>query len=371
MVRLGSVAAMTERVRGTAAPTHVAAPADVVASAPVLAAAAPQRLQPVDERAPVIRSKIQPPPVRSSTLSRQRLLDRLTDAVSGRVTLVTAEAGYGKTTLLADFSARASARCLWYKLDRTDADPITWTNYLIAAAREVDPAFGAATLSLLAQVGAGGPPESAFVASLLGELPRLGEAPTVLVLDDFHLVDGSSEARDYVSRLIKDAPSWLHFVIASRQKPPLELSRIAAGGELAEITTDDLRFTTEETGRLFADGYGLALEPDVLHDLDARTQGWAASLQLFHGSVRGRPLTAVRALAKSLSGAVNPIYDFLAQEVLNNISDELEEFLVRISLLERVVPRRVVPLFVDRGSDAPSTAQAEAWIEEADHLGLL
>lgn len=323
------------------------------------------------DRAPVIRSKIQPPPLRSSTLSRQRLLERLNDAVGSRLTLVVAEAGYGKTTLLADFSSRASVRCLWYKLDPTDADPVTWTNYVIAAAREIDPDFGQNTLSLLAQVAPGGPPESAFVASLLGELPRLGEAPTVLVLDDFHAVDDSDEARGFLARLIKDSPPWLHFVISSRRRPVLELARLAGMGEVVEITTDELRFTGEETERLFAQGYGLALDADVLRDVETRTQGWAASLQLFHGSVRGRPASAVRALAKSLSGATNPIYDFLAQEVLNNLPGELEDFLVRVALLDRVVAAHVVALFPERRGLAPSLDQAHRWIDDCDRLGLL
>ncbi|MGI8928123.1 MAG: hypothetical protein ACR2H0_01475 [Candidatus Limnocylindrales bacterium] len=299
------------------------------------------------------------------------MLDRLTDAVGSRLTLLIAEAGYGKTTLLADFSLRATARCLWYKLDPTDADPVTWTNHVIAAAREIDPEFGHSTLALLGQVAPGGPPASVFVASLLGELPRLGEAPTVLVLDDFHAVDDSAEARAFVTRLIKESPPWLHFVISSRRRPTLELARLAGMGEVAEITTEDLRFTGPETKQLFADGYGLALDPDVLRDVEARTQGWAASLQLFHGSVRGRPSSAIRALAKSLSGATSPIYDFLAQEVLNNLPGELEEFLVRVVLLDRIVPAHVVTLFAERRGLAPDEEQARRWIDDGDRLGLL
>ena len=375
MVRRPPVAGMTEPKRpapvaGRVHPTstrlsrELAAPADKI-EADISGAAA------AADRALVIRSKIQPPPLRSSTLARPRLLERLTDAVRSRLTLVVAEAGYGKTTLLADFSSRAPVRCLWYKLDPTDADPVTWANYLIAAAREIDADFGCGTLSLLAQVAPAGPPESAFVASLLSELPRLGEAPTVLVLDDFHAVDDSSEARDFVTRLIKDAPAWLHFVISSRRRPVLELSRLAGMGEVAEITTDDLRFTGDETERLFVDGYGLALDSDVLRDVETRTQGWAASLQLFHGSIRGRPLSAVRAMAKSLSGASNPIYDFLAQEVLNNLPNDLEDFLVRVALIDRIVASHVVTLFGERRGLAPTADQAHRWIDECDRLGLL
>ena len=136
------------------------------------------------------------------------------DAASSRVTLVVAEAGYGKTTLLADFSARATARVLWYRLDPTDRDPITWTNYLIAAVREIDPTFGSSTLALLSQVAGGGPPESALITSLLGEMSALGEAPTVLVLDDFQLIDDSEATRAFTQRLLRDTPPWFHFVIS-------------------------------------------------------------------------------------------------------------------------------------------------------------
>ncbi len=375
MVRRPPVAALTEPARAAPASARIN-PTAGRARDEKASSIDSQRVQPASDslgadRAAVIRSKIQPPPLRSSTLSRQRLLDRLTDAVRSRLTLVVAEAGYGKTTLLADFSSRASARCLWYKLDPTDADPITWTNHVIAAAREVDPGFGNATLSLLAQVSPAGPPESAFVASLLGELPRLGEAPTVLVLDDFHLVDDSPEARTFVMRLIKDSPPWLHIVLSSRRRPTLELARLAGMGEVVEITTDDLRFTGEEMERLFADGYGSPLDPDVLDELSSRTRGWAASLQLFNGSIRGRPSSAVRALAKSLSGASGPIYDFLAQEVLKNLSGEVEEFLLRAAILDRIVAQHAVALFSERRGLAPTAEQALEWIDECDRLGLL
>ena len=122
---------------------------------------------------------------------------------------------------------------------------------------------------------------------------------------------------------------------------------------------------------MFADGYGVVLDPDVLTEVDVRTNGWAASLQLFHGSIRGRPSSAVRALAKSLSGANAPIYDFLAQEVLKNVSAEIEEFLIRAALLERIVPEHAVTLFSDRRGLAPSPVETRRWIDECDRLGLL
>jgi len=298
------------------------------------------------------------------------LLDRLQTAVASRVTLLIAEAGYGKTTLLADFAAHSGLRTMWYRLDATDADIVTWANHLVAAAREIEPNFGEATLRLMTQLAAGGPPRSAFMSSVIGELGDLESTPTVLVLDDFHVVDSSGEATDFVGRILRDAPPWLSIIVSSRRRPELELGRITASGDLVEIGTDELRFSLAETVELFADSYGTPLDEDVLHDLDERTKGWAASLQLFHGSIRGRPPNAVRALARALSGASSPIYDFLAQEVLANLPTDLERFLIRSSLLGRVTAGQVVALLADQ-RPAPSLDDARNWIEEADRLALL
>ena len=319
---------------------------------------------------PIIRAKIQPPVLRSSTLSRQRLIERLQVAVRSRLTLLVAEAGYGKTTLMTDFAARTGVRTLWYRLDATDADVITWTNHIIAAAREVQPDFGQATLGLMAQMQAGGPPRSAFLASVIGELGELEPVPTILVLDDFHAVDTSPDAVEFTTRLLRDSPPWLSLIISTRRRPTLELSRLSAAGELTEIGTDELRFSHDEQIDLFANSYGMPLDEDVLRDLDRRTKGWIASLQLFHGSVRGRAPSAVRAFAKALSGATSPVYDFLAEEVLNNIPERLERMLVGSSILERITAGLVVALFGD-DPQPPSLEQARDLIEEADRLTLV
>ncbi len=320
--------------------------------------------------APIVRSKIQPPALRPTTLSRQRLLDQLQEASACRVTLLVAEAGYGKTTLLADFAEHSGLRTLWYRLDANDADPITWANYLIAAAQEHVPDFGRSTKALLSQVSAASPPHNVIVASLVEELRELGDVPTALVLDDFHAVDTSTEARDFVERLVRDGPPWLRLIIATRRRPTLQLGRLDAMGELAQVSTDDLRFSLPEIESLFTDAYGHPLDSDVLANVDVRTQGWAASLQLFYGSIRGKTSTAVRTLARSLSGATSPVYDFLAEEVLGNVSDEIEQFMVRASILDLVSTGTVVALFTDV-PESPSIEKARAWMEEADRLGLL
>ncbi len=320
--------------------------------------------------APVIRSKIQPPPLRSTTLTRQRLIDRLHEATQSRVTLLVAEAGYGKTTLLADFAARSGQRTLWYRLDPTDADPITWTNYLIAACREVDPTFGAASLRLLAQSIAGNVPTPAFLKTFTTELAAWSPAPTLLVLDDFHRVDRMAEASQVIHRLIEAAPPWLHIVVSTRRRPPLELARLTAEGELSELGSEDLRFSDSETARLFADGYGIALDDDIVRAIDQRTRGWAASLALLHSTLRNKSAEDAMMLTRELSGAAKPIYDFLAEEVLAAVPSDVELLLMRASILDSVNVEEGWALSA-QDPDRHTKTDVRALLEEAEELGLL
>jgi len=156
---------MTSRRVAPAHPSDDASPADTTGDE-VAESPSPHALPPV-ELGPIIRSKIQPPALRPSTLSRQRLLDQLTEATSHRLTLLIAEAGYGKTTLLADFARSANARVMWYRLDTTDGDAITWTNYLVGAARSISSEFGEQTLRMMAQVTAGAAPMAGVIAGLI------------------------------------------------------------------------------------------------------------------------------------------------------------------------------------------------------------
>lgn len=234
--------------------------------------------------------------------------------------------------------------------------------------REIEPDFGQSTSGLLTGTLTGEPPRDTVIASLLGELQQLRDAPTVLILDDFQAVDESPDATELVARLIRDAPSSMSFVLSSRSRPPLLLARLAGMGELAELSTEDLRFSITETEQLFADGYKQPLDADVLTVIDARTEGWAASLQLFYSSTHGRTSSAIRSLARSLTGASGQLYDFLAEEVLSNLPDELADFLLRSALLLRIVPDQVAAVFpVDA---QPSSATLGRWFEEADRLGV-
>jgi LuxR family maltose regulon positive regulatory protein len=193
---------------------------------------------------PIQPAKVQRPPLRDETLARDRLLDWLAAKIHQRVILVLADAGYGKTTLLADFSQRTRLRTLWYRLDDEDRDWISFLSHLVAAGREHDPEFAPTTAAMLSDLATGGPTREAATDVFLRELPKIAEHGAVLILDDFHLVDESPDIRIIARDLVARAPERLSIVFASRQTPPIPFARMRASGEVAEIGTDDEVFAT-------------------------------------------------------------------------------------------------------------------------------
>jgi LuxR family maltose regulon positive regulatory protein len=272
---------------------------------------------------PVQPAKVQVPALRDQTLARDRLLDWLAAKVHQRVILVIADAGYGKTTLLADFSGRTRSRMLWYRLDDDDRDWIAFLSHLVAAGREHDPGFAPTTWAMLSDLSVSVPTREAATSVFLRELPRIAEHGAVLVLDDFHLVDESPDIRAIARELVARAPERLSIVFASRRPPSIPLARLRATGEVAELGTDDLRFDVEETSRLFSETYGRTLEADVLADVAARTEGWAASLQLVQAALRDRSPSEIRRFVRGMSGADQELYDYLAEEVIDDLEPDI------------------------------------------------
>ena len=170
--------------------------------------------------AAVVHSKVRSPAIRPSTLERPRLLNWLERHASARLRVITAEAGYGKSTLLADHARRTERRTLWYRLEPSDRDWVTFLSYVVASVREVAPGFGAGTVSLLQQVGVLNATRDLTLDTLLAELESVATEPLSLVLDDFHTVQDSEDVRAIVVRLLEHAPPAFSLVIAGRDRPP-------------------------------------------------------------------------------------------------------------------------------------------------------
>ncbi|MFL5710615.1 MAG: hypothetical protein ACJ77W_01880, partial [Chloroflexota bacterium] len=300
---------------------------------------------------PIQPAKVQVPLLRDETLARHRLLDWLAAKVHHRVILVLADAGYGKTTLLADFSRRTRARTLWYRLDEDDRDWISFLSHLVAAGRVHDPGFAPNTASLLGDLALGAPSCEAATEVFIRELSAIATQGALLILDDFHLVDESPDIRQIVREIVTAAPERLAIVFASRRMPAVPLARLRAAGEVAELGTDDLRFDATETARLFTETYRRALDPDVLADVAAKTEGWAASLQLVQAALRDRTPSQIRQFVRGLSGADQELYDYLAEEVVGDLPEDLQQFLMRTSILQ-VVTADMAGVVADLDPDA-------------------
>ena len=314
---------------------------------------------------PIQPNKVQAPPLRDDTLARDRLLDWLSVKVHSRVVLLVAEAGYGKTTLLADFSRRTRVRVLWFRLDRGDRDWLGFLAHLVAAVRVHMPGFGSATAQLLREAPTSMPPVDAVLDTFLRELGSLPNDSTALIFDDVHLVDDSPDVKAILRELLARGPERMSFILASRREPPVRLARLRALGEVAELDTDDLRFDASETERLFSQTYALRLEPSVLAELNRRTEGWAASLQLVHAAIHDRNPSQVRTFIASLSGAEGHLYEYLAEEVVGDLPDDLQQFLMRTSILE------TVDLTLGPVAAGVSEEEARLFIDQAERYGLL
>jgi LuxR family maltose regulon positive regulatory protein len=279
---------------------------------------------------PLLATKLHAPRPRRERVDRPRLTGRLEPSMLPALTVVSAPAGFGKTTLLGDWltAARHGGRgVVWLSLDARDDDPAVFWSYVVAAATALDPAIGTGARALLE----GSQPVEAVVASLLEDLTSV-EDDVVLVLDDYHVVQ-SPDVHEAVSFLVEHLPDHVHLVLAARADPPLPLARFRARGELLELRAADLRFTTAEAAAYLNGSMGLALTDADVTALEARTEGWIAALQLAALSMQGRADTT--GFIAAFAGDDRFVVDFLAEEVLDRQPDDVRRFLLDTSVLER------------------------------------
>lgn len=283
----------------------------------------------------LLETKLLVPMPRRELVARPRLIDLIHRASHASLTLISAPAGFGKTTLLtAVVAARGGAGAgqqaiAWVSLDERDRDPTRFWSYVLHALENASP--GSAS-SALAVWETGANPLEAVLASVINELTVRPETLT-LVLDDYHLVDGPDISTG-VGFLLEHLPAQLRLIISTRADPALPLPRLRARGELVEVRASDLRFTGVEATAYLNDVHGLDLAMSDVSALEARTEGWIAALQLAALSLRGRddPATFIA----GFTGDDRFVIDYLADEVLDQQPPEVRRFLLETSVLERL-----------------------------------
>ena len=296
----------------------------------------------------LLRTKLYIPQARPTRVARPRLVAQIGQGLrTGRqFTLVSAPAGFGKTTLIADWLAHypddAGRReddppgAAWLALDDGDNDPTRFLSYLMAALQQIDQNIGNAAAVMLHSPQS--PPMESMLTSLLNDLAKMvqgrqNQHPAILVLDDYHLI-AAPPIHNAVTFLLENLPPCLHLVLVSRSDPPLPLSRWRVRGQLAEIRQADLRFTAVETAVFLNKVMGLSLTASQVDTLEARTEGWIAGLQLAALSMQGRD--DVTTFVETFGGSHRFVMDYLAEEVIQGQPSDLQEFILQTSILKRL-----------------------------------
>ncbi len=281
------------------------------------------------ERDLLLATKLTAPRLREGRVARPRLLERLRAATGREFVLVCAPAGFGKSTLLAEWVRDDQRAVAWLSLDEGDNDPVRFWRHVAAAVDGARPGV-AQRASLLI----GGPASSftSAVTALVNDLAGSTE-DVVLVVDDYHLIHAQHVHRS-VEFLLDHLPASLRLVVASRSDPPLPLARLRARGQLAELRAADLRFTLGETTQLMAASAGHDLPEDLAAMLEERTEGWVAGLQLAALWLQGR--RDVVGFVEEFSGSHRYVLDYLTEEVLDRQPEDVRTFLLETSVLDRL-----------------------------------
>ncbi len=330
---------------------------------------------------PILATKLYIPPPRPQVVPRSRLVERLNEGLSARhkLTLISAPAGFGKTTLLSEWVARCGRAVAWLSLDEGDSDPARFLTYLIAALRTLALSCVRGERGVggergggdAANIGAGvlgalqspqPPPTESVLTALINEITAL-PGPFALVLDDYHAieakpvgaatpvdapaavdapagVDAPTSVDGALTYLLEHLPPQMHLVIATREDPDLPLARLRARNQLTELRAADLRFTPAEAAGFLNQVMGLDLSPQEIAALEARTEGWIAGLQLAALALQGTISTPgqrdAAGFIRSFSGSHHFVLDYLVEEVLHQQSEEVQAFLLRTSILDRL-----------------------------------
>ena len=289
--------------------------------------------------APVLATKLYIPPPRPKIVTRTRLIERLNEGLQHKLTLISAPAGFGKTTLVGEWiatltlspgGAEPMVKVAWLSLDDGDNDPARFLTYCVSALQTISVNIGTKVMGLLQSPQP--PPPELILTSLLNEVTGIQD-DFILVLDDYHVID-SKQIDNTLVFLIEHLPPQMHLVIATREDPDLPLARLRGNNQLTELRATDLRFTPSEAAEFLNQVMGLNLSSEDIDALETRTEGWIAGLQLAAISMQGQENTG--SFIKSFTGSHHFVMDYLVEEVLQRQPENVQTFLLRTSILNRL-----------------------------------
>ncbi len=285
----------------------------------------------------ILKSKLSLPHD-SGIVNRTRLHPLLEEIRARRLTVVTAGAGYGKTTLIAEAVRLLKLKVVWYRLDKSDRDLFTVIVYLIEGIRAHEPAFGKKTELRMETAEYSSLGREAVLKALVMELESVKHTDLTIVFDDLYFIDSSLEIRESMAFLIENAPRSVHFIFISRTDPAFSLSRYRAGRELLDIGEPELAFSLDETRFLYKQLFQVTLQEDKLKTLHSKTEGWISGLILFYNSLRGKSEEKATSLLEKLKGSQKIIARFLEENVYDIQPDGVKDFLKQTAILSRVGP---------------------------------
>ncbi|MBI5300989.1 MAG: LuxR family transcriptional regulator [Chloroflexi bacterium] len=321
----------------------------------------------------ILATKLYIPPAQPKVVLRPRLIERLNEGLHHKLTLISAPAGFGKTTLVSEWVAgcdrrEPKLRVAWLSLDEGDNDTTRFLIYLVAAMQTIAPTIGQSVLGMLQSSQP--PPPEFLLTTLLNEITPSPDNPStrfasgqsfVLVLDDYHVID--SKLVDHaLTFLIEHQPPQMHLVIATREDPQLPLAQLRVRGQLTELRAADLRFSPAEAPEFLNRVMGLNLSAEDVAALETRTEGWIAGLQLAAISMQG--LDDTTRFIQSFTGSHRFVMDYLVEQVLGQQSESVQQFLLRTSMLDHMCGPLCDAVLLD------SSVSGQATLEYLEHANL-
>jgi len=287
---------------------------------------------------PILATKLYIPPPRAKIVLRPRLIEQLNEGLSSghRLTIISASAGFGKTTLVSEWIASCGQPVAWLSLDEGDNDPTRFLTYLVAALQMIAPNIGAGVLGVLQSPQP--PPIESILTALINEIAAIPHN-FIFVLDDYHILD-SKPVDSALAFLLDHLPPQMHLVITTREDPQLPLARLRARSQLTELRAADLRFTPAEAAEFLNQAMSLQLSAEDIAALEARTEGWITGLQLaalaLQGSLSMQGTPDTSRFIQSFTGSHRFVLDYLVEEVLRRQPEHIRSFLLQTSILERL-----------------------------------